>query len=361
MVKTELFARSRSILAIVCIAIICACASNSFAQTSGYIYTYSGNGSSGSGPDGGLAVNTASQLPVAVVSDSSGNIFYVEDPYAAKIRRVDASTKTISTVAGNGTSGYSGDGGPAINAEFNQPRGLAIDSAGNIYVADTNNRVVRKIDTSGNISTIVSFSVLCTSCSPWGVAINPANGNLYMGSLCEVYELVPSGGVYSVVGNGSCYSTGDGGPATSAEIDGTGAIAFDPSGNLFVSDYYKVRRVDVGTGIISTFAGTGTHGLAHNGDGGPATSANLGAVQTLAADASGNVFIGDDNYTVQKVTSSTGIISTITGSSTAGYSGDGGPAVNAEIGYAPDGLALDPSGNLYLADFSNNRVRVVYH
>ncbi len=220
----------------------------------------------------------------------------------------------ISTIAGNGTAGYSGDGGPAASAELNSPSGVAVDFSGNIYIADYKNNRIRRVDASGVIST--------------------------------------------VAGKGTAGYSGDGGPASSAELSTPSGVAVDTSGNIYIADSSNncIRKVDA-SGVISTVAGKGTGG--YSGDGGPASSAELSSPFGVAVDASGNIYIADDkNNRIRKVDAS-GVISTVAGNGTGGYSGDGGPATSAELN-SPSGLAVDSSGNIYIADTTNYRVREVY-
>jgi uncharacterized repeat protein (TIGR01451 family) len=220
----------------------------------------------------------------------------------------------ISTYAGNGTAGFSGNGGPATSASLYYPDGVALDSSGNLYIADTWNNRVRKVSTSGTIST--------------------------------------------VAGNGTAGFSGDGGPATSASLRYPDGIALDSSGNLYIADTSNMRVRKVSTsGTISTVAGNDTE-PGFSGDGGPATSASLSYPRGVALDFSGNLHIADtDNERVRKVSTS-GTISTVAGSGTAGFSGDGGPAASASLN-DPYGVALDSSGNLYIADTYNHRIRKV--
>jgi prepilin-type N-terminal cleavage/methylation domain-containing protein len=285
------------------------------ATMAGIITTFVGNGTGGYSGDGGPATSANLFYPYGVAVDSSGNL-YIADYYNNRIRMVTASTGIITTVAGNGTEGYSGDGGPATSAELNNPTKSAVDSSGNLYIADYGNQRVRMVTASTGIIT-------------------------------------------TVAGNGTAGYSGDGGAATSAELWGPYGVAVDSSGNLYIVEIwnFRIRKVTASTGIITTVAGNGTSG--YSGDNGAATSAELWTPYGVAVDSSGNLYIADyGNNRIRKVTASTGIITTIAGNGTAGYSGDGGPATSAKL-HSPTGSAVDSSGNLYISEYGNNRIRKV--
>jgi len=286
--------------------------------------------------------------------------------------------QVITTVAGVNNQGYAGDGGPATSASLSNPEGLVVDSAGNIYFADKGNYAVREVNTSGTINTVAGPGSLvfgaplgdggpATSASfSWtnslfvGMAID-ANGNLYISDSGHGrVRKISAGIITTVAGNGTPGSGGDGGPATSASLFAPAGIALDAAGNLYIADpsVGRVRKVDT-SGNISTVAGTGTVG--YSGDGGPATSAQILPPIGLALDAKGNLYIAESGAGVPHVrrVDSSGIITTFAGSgSSAGFSGDGGPAVNAQLNTLA-GLAVDKAGNLYIADAGNYRVRKV--
>lgn len=281
-----------------------------------------------------------------------------------------ASGQTISTFAGNGTAGYSGDGGPAPQAEINRVVGLAVDAAGNIYLADQNNNVVRKVDTNGVITTFAGTGTAGYSGDggpaahaelngPLGVCVAPS-GDIYVndeGNL-RVREISISGTITTVAGNGSNVSSGDGGQATEAGFVIPIRCAVDASGNLFIVDQgaFNIRKVDV-SGIITTYAGTGTQGF--SGDEGPATKAEMNNPTWVTADAAGNLYVTDQfNYRIRLIDASTGTITTVAGNGDNAFAGDGGPATSASLGY-PGGTAVDPNGALFIVDGSNNRIRVV--
>jgi len=256
---------------------------------------------------------------------------------------------TISTVAGNGVQGFSGDGGPATSAELYWPAALAVDGAGNLYFADYYNNRIRKITPGGIISTVTAAVSY-----PSGVAVDSA-GNLYLGDSNDnrIRKVTPAGVISTVAGSGFPGFSGDGGPAISAELNFPTGVAVDAAGNLYIADNNnnRIRKVTA-AGIISTIAGNGTAG--YSGDGGPATSAQLSLNQYanpkgVAVDAAGGVYFSDfNNNRVRKVTPS-GTITTTAGNGIQGYAGDGGPATSAEI-CTPEGVWLDNAGNLYIAD-----------
>ncbi len=272
----------------------------------------------------------------------------------------------ITTVAGNGSSGFSGDGGLATNATMTNPMGIALDSAGDIFFADSGSSRVREVNLSGIINTFVQSPTTVT-----GMAFD-SSGNLYIVAQMShaVYEVSPSGSVTKVVGTG--YSTGsidgeggdprddlgDGKQALSCSLSYPTDVAIDASGNLYIADKnnQRVRKVDHTTGIVSTVAGTGVAG--GSGDGGPATSAQLNQPSGLAIDNQGNLYIAEQGGNRVRKVSTSGIISTVAGTGTYGYSGDGYAATVAKLAI-PYAVAVDGSGNLYIADTGNNRIRKV--
>jgi VCBS repeat-containing protein len=278
---------------------------------SGIIETIAGNTLASYSGDHGPATNASLNGPHGIDVDPSGN-FYITDAFNNRIRKVSPSG-IITTIAGTGTPGYSGDGGPATAADLQQPFQAKLDRAGNLYFAD-NSHHLRKISTAGIINTLA--------------------------------------------GTGTAGFSGDGGPASAAELNTPAGVALDPSGNIYVADCFnqRVRKINISTGVISTVAGNGSAG--YSGDGGPAIDAQLYNPNYLALDATGNLYISDNqNQVIRKVTPS-GTISTFAGSYYPGYGGDGGPATDAEINYA-GGLTTDAAGNVYIADYGNSRIRQV--
>jgi len=277
---------------------------------------------------------------------------------------------TISTVAGTGSAGFAGDGGAATAAQLKFPAGVAFDAAGNLYIADSFNSRIRKVDTSGNISTIAgtgdfgyfgdtNAATKAGMNRPYSLAIDKS-GNIYIADTYNdaVRKITVSSGVMSTFAGTSQQGLGgDGGAATGALLDTPTGLVFDSAGNLYIVDTGNDRIRKVGTdGNISTFAGSGSS--AFSGDGGPAASAGLNSPQGIAIDNAGNLFIADTfNHRVRKITPD-GTISTVAGNGNGTQAGDGGPATQASL-YYPKGLAVDRSGNLFISDWLNSRVRVV--
>jgi hypothetical protein len=333
----------------------------------GDINTVAGTGTAGFSGDGGPATSAELAYPYGFAVDGAGNL-YIADTVNQRVRKVNSSG-VITTVAGTGTRAFSGDGGPATSAELSDPLNLAVDGSGNLYIADSGNHRVRRVDSSGTITTVAGTGTPgfsgdggpATSAElayPYGVAVD-GSGNLYIADNGNqrVRKVNSSGMITTVAGTGTGGFSGDGGPATSAMLNGADDVAVDDSSNLYIVDNgnQRVRKVD-GSGTITTVAGTGSSGF--SGDGGPATSAELANPGNVAVDGSGNLYIGDtSNHRVRKVNSS-GTITTVAGTGTAGFSGDGGPATSAQLAY-PQEMAVDGSGNLYIADRENQRVRKV--
>lgn len=313
--------------------------------------------------------------PTSVVPDGAGG-FYVVGRLQNRIYKV-AADGTITSIAGNSVLGFSGDGGPAKSAELALPSGIALDASGNLYIADYGNNRVRKVTPAGVISTVAGNGVNgfsgdggpATSAQLWGpagVAVDNA-GNLYIADITNYrVRMVSNGVITTVAGNGSGgFFSGDGGPATSAaifsaiilKVDAVDNLAVDAAGNIFIPDFgnNRVRKVSP-VGVITTVAGTGVGDF--GGDGAAATSALLHGPVGVAVDAAGDLFIADSiNNRIRKVTPS-GVISTVAGNGTFGFAGDGGAATAAQLAY-PDSVTLDAAGNLYIADSGNNRVRKV--
>jgi hypothetical protein len=322
----------------------------SFAQ-SGIITTVAGNGTAGYSGDGGLAISASMGNASALEIDSAGNLYIAE---YARIRKV-TKAGIISTVAGNGVIGFSGDGGPATAAKLNGASGVAVDSAGNLYIADGGNNRIRRVSTSGVITTIAGTGVMGFSGDRGPAILAQLNGvrGLTFDSSGTLFFIdnnrirkIANGTISTIAGNGGFGSSGDGGPATSAPLGNPYDVAADIFGNIYIAELdNRVRKVSP-SGIISTLAGDGTS--SSSGDGGRATSAQVNWPKGVAVDATGNIYIAETGSNrVRKVTAE-GIISTVAGNGQRGTNGDGGPAISAQI--YPQALEVDSSGNVYIAD-----------
>ena len=277
-----------------------------------------------------------------------------------------AAANEIVTIAGNGTDGFSGDGGPALAAGIGGISGLAVDTAGNVYFADTWNQRVRVVASTGVMSTIAGNGAAVdagdggpavSAALPWpsGLAVD-ANGTLYVSAGSRVRKFNAGGEIAAFAGTTTAGYAGDGGVATSARLTEPHGIAVDSAGNVYIaaSGNFRIRKVDL-SGIITTIAGTGVAG--YSGDGGPAAAAQIGYVHGLALDGAGNLYFSDPyNHCVRRILTS-GTVETVAGG-VFGSAGDGGPATAADLKY-PYGLAADRSGNIYVADLLNSRVRII--
>ena len=338
---------------------------------SGIITTFAGNGVETFGGDGGPATSASLNFPSGVAVDTLDNV-YIADTVNNRVRKVDP-FGIITTVAGDGSPAFAGDGGPATAASLNFPRRVEFDTAGNLYIADSSNNRIRKVDSGGIISTVAGnglaeFSgdsgpaTLAGLNSPAGVAIDGA-GNVYIAdpNNSRIRIVDTSGIITTVVGSGSLFSSGDGGPAVSASVFDPWDVVTAPAGSVFLTERdfdlegNRVRKVNA-SGDITTIAGTGLAGF--SGDGGAATAARLNFPTGLAIDSAGSVYIADAfNSRLRKIDSG-GIITTVAGDGTFGFGGDGGPAVAASLNF-PQGVAVDATGQLYIADSGNFRVRMV--
>jgi sugar lactone lactonase YvrE len=375
----------------------------------GIISTVAGNGRRGFGGDGGPATRASFNGPNRVAVDRSGAL-YVADVANHRIRKVDT-RGIITTVAGNGRAGFSGDGGPATRASLDEPWDVAVGDRGTLFIADSNNSRIRAVDPNGVITTLaggssnaeftgdggpatsarlslgylrsgialdsggalyiteefgrvrkIDPSGIITSVanvsgvgSFSGVAVDPA-GAIYLASNDRIRKIDAQGIVTTVAGNGSRRASGDGGPATSAGMS-ISAIAADRAGALFIAENgnNRVRKVDA-NGIITTVAGDGRAGF--SGDGGPAAAASVESPSGVAVDGDGALYIAQSGpiHRIRKVDRN-GVISTVAGNGTAGFTGDGGPATNAGLN-VPIAVAVDASGNIYIAEL-HHRVRKV--
>jgi len=337
------------------------------------IDTVAGGGSPPDGlGDGGPANKAQLYTPRVVTMDAAGN-FYIADYYNHRIRKVDTNG-IITTVAGNGVQGYSGDGGPAAQAQLFHPYSVTVDSQGNLYIADENNYRIRKVFPSGIITTVAGSGPSWPSGggfsgdggaateallnAPRGVAVD-AQGNIYIGDNRNqrIRKVDTNGIITTVAGNGIEGFSGDGGPATAARLRYPHGVAVDAQGNLYIADAsnHRIRKVDA-SGIITTVAGNGN--AAYSGDGGPAPQAGLNYPLGMTLDMQGNLYLADAfNHRIRTVDQS-GIITTVAGSGIKGFSSDDGPATEAQLD-TPTGVTVDSQGNLYIADYANHRIRKV--
>ncbi|MGW7094901.1 NHL domain-containing protein [Streptomyces sp. NPDC054874] len=330
------------------------------------ISTIAGTGVAGAKGDNEPAVSAQLNRPYGSALDSNGTL-YIADYNNHRIRKITTDGK-ISTAAG-ATAGYRGDNGPATSALLNGPREVAVDSAGTVYITDSANNRVRKITTDGTISTVAGSGTAGFSGDngpataaklnyPLGVTVD-STGTLYISDHRNhrIRKITTDGTISTVAGTGVAGFGGDDGPATAAKLDRAYAVAVDGAGNLYIADAgnHRVRKVTA-DGTISTVAGTGVAGF--GGDDGPATAAKLNFPLGVVVDSTGTLYISDyNNSRVRKIVSD-GTISTVVGSGAVGFDGDDGPATAAKLNQ-PFGLAVDCVDTLYIADHLNNRVRKV--
>ena len=321
-------------------ACLFATAGASAVSTSGTILTVAGTGAAGFAGDGGSARAARLNGPTGVTVDAAGNV-YVADTANHRIRKVTPAG-VITTIAGTGTGGFSGDGGQATAAQLFAPGGVAVDGAGNVYVGDTSNNRVRKVAPDGTITTVAGTGtegytadgvpvVTVDLHGPTALAV-AADGTVYVVEYGggRMRKILPSGTLVTVAGQEYDGFNGDGIPAASAQLDSPSGVAVDAAGNVYISDTDNNRIRRVGTdGIITTIAGTGAYGF--GGDGGPATAAQFNGAFGVAVDAAGNVYFADlYNYRVRKIVPG-GLITTVAGSGDNGFSGDLGVATDARL------------------------------
>jgi len=345
------------------IKLVIALSSISYSGMAQIIYTFAGTGSAGFFGDGGTAINAQFMNPEGIVIDASGNM-YICDYFNQRIRKIDPSG-IISTFAGTGVAGYGGDGGSATLALVKNVSDVAVDATGNVYIADKGNSRVRKINNSGIISTFAGNGTggysgdggpaTSAALSPNNITID-ALGNVYISDASNacIRKVNSSGVISTIAGTGIQGYSGDGGLAINAQLKNPGGLCVDGSGNIYVSDGNNcIRKINT-SGIISTYAGNGAAGF--SGDGGAATSAQFNVPLGIAIDGLGNLYISDfSNNRIRKVSSS-GVISTFAGNGIAAFSGDGALATTAGV-WNPQGICVDVTGNVYSSN--SNRIRVI--
>ena len=334
------------------------------------ITTVAGTGERGFAGDGGPAEHALLNGPFDIGFDADGNLFF-SDTFNHRIRRIDARTGVITTCAGSGEAGYYGDGGPAIRARLNEPYGIAIDQAANVYIADRHNHCVRKIDgTSGVITTFAGNGAAgfggdrgpasrAGMVEPNGLGFDPLYRRLFIADVGDhrvrVVDLA-TGTISTFAGTGEAQHSGDGGPATTAGVFGARAVKVAADGTVYILERQgsTLRAVDPRTGIITTVAGAGGRG--YSGDGGVARDAVFDAPKELAIDREGNLLIVDtENHAIRRLDIRLGTVATIVGGRQGGE-GDGGPATAASLD-RPHGAAVAADGSIYIGDTNNHRIR----
>ena len=328
------------------------------------ITTVVGNGQGAVSGNGGQALAAAVDNPTGISFDALGNMYIA----TTTLRKV-TTAGIITSIAGTGTNGFSGDGGPATAAKFYGIQDAVVDAAGNIFIADDNNYRIRKVDPQGIITTYAGIGIQgfsgdggpASAAKLSGITdlAFDAAGNLYLADYANsrVRKITTAGIISTIAGNGTPGYTGDGGTAIAAELNGPSALAFDALGNLYITDINNncIRMVNT-AGIISTVAGIGVAG--YSGDGGPATAAKLYSPGAIVLDPTGNLYITEFQNDRIRMVNTAGIISTFAGTGVIGFSGDGGPAIAAKF-RNPEGITIDAANNLYIADSYNNRIRKI--
>jgi DNA-binding beta-propeller fold protein YncE len=324
------------------------------------ISTVAGTGDAGYAGDGGLALHAQLNNPFDLTFDPAGNLVF-SDTFNHCLRRIDARSGVIATIAGTGERGFSGDGGPAASAQFNEPYGVTVDRAGTIYVADRLNKRVRRIDgTSHTVTTLASHSAAERGAliEPNGLALDPTHRLLYIADVGDHRVRMVELSVDLIVtfaGTGTGRHSGDGGPAIEASIFGARAVAVASEGTVYILERQGSTLRRVRTGIIETVAGTGSR--AYSGDGRDARLAAFNAPKEMALDPEGNILIVDtESHVIRRIDAQSWIVTTIAGCGIAGGGGDGGLATEAGLA-RPHGAVVGPDGAIYLGDSENHRIR----
>ena len=323
------------------------------------ISTFAGTGAAGYAGDGGPAADAQLNNPFDLTFDAAGNLIF-SDTFNHVLRRIDAHTGVIATIAGTGARGFSGDGGPAAQAQLNEPYGVAVDPSGNVYVADRLNRRVRKVAAiTGTISTIAGGDGgFRTLAEPNGLAFDARNHLLYVADVADHRVRlidVKDNIIVTCAGTGLGEHSGDGGLAIAASLFGPRAVAIAPDGALYVLERQGSTLRRIRNGTIETLAGTGARG--RGGDGGNARLAQFNAPKEMALMPDGSVLIVDtESHAIRHIDAATWIVTTIAGTGMAGGGGDGGPATAAGLA-RPHGAAVGPDGAIYIGDSENHRIR----
>lgn len=343
-------------------------------QSMAKIFAFAGSGEPGYSGDNGPAVQARLRDPFDVAVDAAGNVFF-SDTNNHCIRKVDAKTGVITTIAGTGKKGFSGDGGPATQATMNEPYGVQVDTAGNVYFVDRLNACVRKVDgQTGVITTIAGVggkkqattqagvATQTPMLEPNGIALD-GKGKLYIAdvsaSLILVVDLAQNTLTPFAGKAGVKKTSGDNGDYRDATFAGARAVAFDRQGHLLVCERegHCIRKIDLTSGRITRVAGTGKKG--YSGDGGAAMEATFNGPKELEVDAEGNIYVVDtENQVIRKIVAATGKIETFAGNGKLGKSGNDGPATVASLG-RPHGVAIGPDGSVYIGDTLSHQIRRV--
>ena len=337
---------------------------------SGKIQTIAGTGDPGHQGDGGPAIRALMREPFMCAFDPQGNLFVAEATNHC-VRRIDKDTGLITTVAGNGTEGYSGEGGPAVLATMNQPYSLQIAANGDIFIVDRLNAAIRRVEAATGVITTVAGTgqpgysgdggpgTLAQLREPNDCFLDGRDGLL----IADIQDQrvrhldLGTGVITTFAGNGEKARTGDGGPALEAGILGARAVCMDRRGNTYIAERVgNGVRVVNSSGVMSTLAGTGERG--YSGDGGPALAATWGAPKAVRCDHQDNLLVVDtENHAIRRIDATTGLVITVAGGRQGGQ-GDGGPGTDAGLD-RPHGCDVDAQGNIYIADSNNHRVRMV--
>jgi hypothetical protein len=340
--------------------------------SSALIFTVVGTGQASYSGDGGVARRAGLNQPFDVALDRQGNVYF-SDANNHCVRRVARGSGIITTVAGTGRPGYSGDGGPASSAQLNSPYGIAVDEANNLYIVDRLNACIRRVEAATGVIRTIAGTGQPGYSGDGGPAhrahlqepndiVLDGQGRAFIADVRDhrvrAVDLM-SGIITTFAGTGEAGSGGDGGPASGAALFGPRALAFGPTGDLYIClrNDHKVRQVDMRTGIIRTVAGTGERG--YTGDQGPALRATFNGPKEIAVDRQDNIVLVDtENHCIRRIEAAGGLVTTVAGTGQPGGSGDGGPATAAAL-QRPHGACVDAAGNIYIGDSENHRVRLV--
>lgn len=340
------------------------------ARQSWIITTAAGTGRSGYAGDGGRARDATLNGPFDLAFDPAGNLYFA-DTFNHRIRRIEAKTGAIASIAGCGEAGYAGDGGPARDACLNEPYGIVLDDAGSLYIADRHNHAVRRVEAGSGIITAFAGNGAAAYggdggpanaaglVEPNGLALDPAQRHLFIADVADhrvrIVDLA-DGTIATFAGTGVGVHDGDGGQAREAGVFGARAVKVAPDGTVYILERQgsSLRAVNPKSGVITTLAGTGARGYA--GDGGPAAAAVFDAPKEMALDPSGDILIVDtENHAIRRIEWASGLVTTIAGGRQGG-GGDGGPAIEAGLD-RPHGAVVGPDGAIYIGDTNNHRIR----